>query len=252
MTGLYIFAAVVCALLILLYARVRVTVRHNTANGDEPDITVSYLFLRFRLSPKKKKRVNLRAYSYKRFQKSEAKRLEKERKKAAKAKEKAAKKEAAEKAEKEARKARKASAKSQSTQPGSPSQTQNDAPVKKKSIVSVIWEIKHLIFAALKKLPTKLRLDVSRLKLRIGGKDAATTAITYGAVTEAVGALLAVLESFMKVRRGCENEIEIVPDFTSGKIDADILIRVSVSPAGVLSVVFGFIKGYVVHLIKKI
>lgn len=251
MTGLYIFAAVVCVLLILLHSRVRVTVKHNTDSGDEPEIYVSYMFLKFGISPKKKKRVNLRDYSYKRFQKSEKKRLKKESRKAEKAKAKAAKKEADKKAREAARQAAKAAKKEAPSQTSGTASSPKEEP-KKKGIVSVIWEIKHLIFDALKRFPTKLRLDVSRLKLRIGGKDAATTAITYGAVTEAVGALLVVLESFMKVKRGHENEIEIVPDFTSGKIDADVLIRVSISPAGVLSIVFGFIKGYIVHLLKKL
>lgn len=251
MTALYIFAAVVCVLLILLYSRVCVTVRHDTSGGDEPEIYVSYLFFKFGISPKKKKKVNLRDYTYKNFQKSEKKRLKKERLKAEKAKAKAEKKETEKKAREQARQAAKAAKKAPSGASGAPS-APSEEPKKKKNVVAFIWEIKDLIFDALKRFPTKLRLDVSRLKLRIGGKDAATTAITYGAVTEAVGALLVVLESFMKVRRGHENEIEIIPDFTSGKIDADVLIRVSISPAGVLSVVFGFIKGYIAHLFRKI
>ncbi len=254
MIGLYIFAAVLCVLLILLYSRVRVTVKHDTASGEEPQITISYLFLRINLSPKAPRSVDLRDYTYKRFQKAEKKRLKAEARAAEKAKIKEEKKEAAKKAKAEAKAAAKKAKKDAKNAPA----TQNRAdsakkPEKKKTgVIPLIWDIKHLIFRVLVKFPTKLRLDVSRLHLRVGGKDAATAAITYGAVTEAVGALLAVLDSFMKVKRDCKNEIEIVPDFLSGKIDADIHICVSIAPAGVLSVVFGFIGGLIAHFIKKI
>ncbi len=252
MIGLYILAAVVCVLLILLFSRVKLTVEHNTAAGDEPKITLSYLFLKFRLSPKPAPRVKLRDYTYKNFQKSEKKRLKKEAKATEKAKVKAEKKEAAKKAKSDAKAAAKKARQDAKKAPVGSQPKTEDVPKQKKSVVSFIWEIKHLLLAMLKKFPSKLRLDVTRLKLRVGGKDAATAAITYGAVTEAVGALLAVLESFMKVKRGAEHEIEIVPDFLSGKIDADVLIRVSIAPAGALSVVFGFIGGLISHYIKKI
>ncbi len=255
MIGLYIFAAVVCVLLILLFSRVHLTVEHNTATGDEPKITVSYLFLKFKISPKPSPSVNLRDYTYKNFQKSEKKRLKKEAKSAEKAKAKALKKEAAKKAKADAKEASKKAKKDARSAPPSEkpnTSAEKDEPKKKKSVISFIWEIKHLLLKMVTKFPSKLRLDVTRLKLRVGGKDAATAAITYGAVTEAVGALLVVLESFIKVKRGVENDIEIVPDFLSGKIDADILIRVSIAPAGVLSVVFGFIGGLISHYIKKI
>lgn len=235
MTALIIIAAVLCVLLILLYGRVYVTVGYNTERDTEPRITVSYLFLSFGILPKKKKKIKLRDYSYKNFKRSEEKRLAEKKKEASK------KKDASKKSKKTAAKTASADKKDG---------TKAQGP-KKKNVVAVLWDIKDLIFDTLKRFPSKLRLDISRLKLCVGGKDAATAAITYGVVTEAVGAVLAVLDCFIKVKRGYKKEVEILPDFTSGKINADVLIRVSITPAAVLSLVFGFIGGFAIKFVKK-
>lgn len=237
MTALIIIAAVLCVLLILLYSRVYVTVGYNTEQDAEPTISISYLFFKFGILPKKKKKIKLRDYSYKKFKRSEEKRRTEK--------------------EKEAIKKKKASKKSKktATKTASSNSAEKEASQKqgqqKKNVVSVLWDIKDLIFDTLKRFPSKLRLDISRLKLSIGGKDAATTAITYGVVTEAVGAILAVLDTFIKVKRNYKKEVELLPDFTSGKIKADVLIRVSITPAAVISLIFGFIGGFAIKFVKK-
>lgn len=237
MTALIIIAAVLCVLLILLYARVYVIIGYNSERDTEPNITVSYLFLRFGILPQKKKKINLRDYSYKNFKKAEEKRIAEKKKEALK------KNEASKKTKKAASKTASSASNKKS---GEKAQEQQ-----KKSVVAALWEIKDLIFDTLKRFPAKLRLDISRLKINVGSKDAATTAITYGIVTEAVGAVLAVLDNFVNVKREYKKEVEILPDFTSGKITADVLIGVSITPAALLSLIFGFIGGFVIKFVKK-
>lgn len=231
MIALYIILAVVGVILLLLHCRVYVNVAYKTDGDAELSLSLSYLFLKIPLMPKKEKKIRLRDYSYKNYQKRKKKETEKARRAKKKADEKAAKKKAN---------------KSASSTDTSKTKTEASAPKKKKSVVYVIYEIRDVIFDVLKRFPSKFRLDVSRLKIRVGGSDAASAAITYGVVTEAVGALLTILEecSFMR-RRAREHEIMITPDFCSGKIDADVKIRLSIKPASVLSLAFRFIKGFI-------
>lgn len=217
-------------LLILLFSRVYVTVGYNTKTDSAPSVKISYLFLKFGILPKKQKKINLRDYSYKNFTKSESKRRQEKQGKASKKTKTSKKTKSASRSETDA------------------AETKKD---EKKNTVAFLWDIRELIFDTLKRFPSKLRLDVSRLKINVGAKDAASAAITYGIITEAVGAILAVLDCFTNVKRKFKNEVEILPDFVSGKIDADVLIRLSISPASMLSLAFGFVCGFVSKIIKK-
>lgn len=196
---------------------------------------LSYFFFKLRLIPKKEKKVHIKDYSYKNLQKKKRR----EEKKAEKAK---------------AEKAKKAAVKKKTAEGDSGSGSKEASPKQKKkskSVVSAILEIRDLIFDAVSRFPGKFRLDVNRLIISVGGKDAAATAVMYGVVTEAVGALLTLLESGIKLRRGGVNDIMITPDYLSGRIDADVKIRLSIKPASVLEIAFRFIIGYISKKIKQ-
>lgn len=232
MIALYIILAIVGVVMLLLHCRVYVNVAYSTDKDAELSLSVSYLFIRIPILPKKEKKVRLHDYSYKNYQKRK-------------------KKEAA-KAERAKKKAELKAAKKTAKKNGNPkdantagNSVSTPAKKKKKSVVYIIYEIRDLIFDFLIRFPSKFRLDVNRLKIRVGGADAATAAITYGVVTEAVGALLTILEECSFLRRGREHEIMITPDFHSGAIDADINIRLSIKPASVLALAFRFVKGFV-------
>lgn len=229
MTVLYIFLAIAGIFAILLCSRVGVILSYNTEKEtDALGVTVSYLFMRIKLLPNEKK-VKLSDYTYKKVQKRKAKALFKEEKKKA--------------SKKDEQKEKKPNGKSDKNAKSAAAPTEN----KKTNVVKLLYDIKDLIFEVIKTFPTKLRLDISRLKLKIGCDDAAKTAITYGAVTEAVGAIITLLESSpIKTKRGYGHEIMVTPDFLSGKIDADVKIKISIAPSAVLGIglrfVFGFIK----------
>ncbi len=253
MIVLYIILGILALITVLLCHRVGIIVSYNSEKEEDAvGLTVSYLFMRIKLLPKNN-RVKLSNYTYKKVQKREAKarlkaekkaeadRLKKEQKEAEKAKKKADR-EAAKKAKKKKNKSKKP-----------PQSAPAPEEKKKTNAVKLIWDIKELIFDVIKRFPHKLRLDISRLRLRIGCGDAATTAVTYGAVTEGVGALITLLEcSAIKTVRGHGHDIMIVPDFISGKIDADIKIKLSIAPSAVISLGMRFIWGFIKYKISSI
>lgn len=235
MTALYITAAVIGVVLLLIHSRVYINFKYNTSAEDSLCVSISYLFLKIPVIPKKEKRVRVRDYTYKKAQRRLKKAAEAEEQKRLKSEKKA-----------EAKK---------SASPGKSDATakkddNGGKKTKKKGVVSVVYEIRQIIFDILKRFPSKFRLDVNRLHIRVGGSDAAKTAITYGVITEAVGALVTLLEECSFLRRGRENDIMIVPDFCSGTIDADVFVRLSIKPASVLALIFRFIKGFVSHKIS--
>ncbi len=235
MPFLYITAAIIGLLLLLLHSRVYVTFAYRTDGGSSLTIDLSYLFFKLRLMPKKEKKVRIKDYSYKNLQKKKRR----EEKKTEKAK---------------AKKAKKAAVKKKTAGGGSGNgnkEVSSKQKKKNKSVVSAILEIRDLLFDVISRFPGKFRLDVNRLVISVGGKDAAATAVTYGVVTEAVGALLTLLESGIRLRRGGVNDIMITPDYLSGRIDADVKIRLSIKPASVLEIAFRFIVGYVSKKIKQ-
>lgn len=238
MTALYIILAIFGVILILLFSRVGVILSYNTEKEtDTLGVTVSYLFLRIKLMPNDKK-IKLSDYTYKKVQKQKEKAQKKAAKKAAKESEKKA-----------------LTQNNKNTEIKKDKNSAAKAPEKKKktNIVKLIFDIRELIFEAIKAFPAKLRLDVARLRLKIGCEDAAKTAVTYGAVTEAVGAFLTLLEcSPIKIKRGHSHDIMITPDFLSGKIDADIKIKVSIAPSAVLGIAWRFMIGFVKYKISTL
>ncbi len=235
MPVLYTLAAIFGVLLLLLHSRVYVTFAYRTDDKASLSMDLSYLFFKLRLIPKKEKKVRIKDYSHKSLQKKKRR----EEKKAEKEKAKSAKKEAAKK--------------TPAPKSGAAGEKKPEEEPKKKgkNVVFAILEIRDLIFDAIGRFPGKFRLDVNRLIINVGGKDAAATAVTYGIVTEAVGALLTLLETGMKMRRGSVNDIMITPDYLSGRIDADVKIRLSIKPASVLEIALRFVVGYLSRMIKK-
>ena len=71
-----------------------------------------------------------------------------------------------------------------------------------------------------------VRIEVERLIVRVGGEDAAKTAILFGAVNEAATALLAYLDEAGKWKRTRRTRISVAPDYVSEKsfISAKIIL----------------------------
>ncbi len=237
MTALYIIAAIIGVILLMLHSRVYINFKYNTAAEDSLYVSISYLFLKIPVIPKKEKKVRVRDYTYKKAQRRIKKTAEAEEKKKLKSQKKA--------------EAKKASAPSAQESDNTKIDNVGKKKKKKEGVVSAVYEIREIIFDILKRFPSKFRLDVNRLHVRVGAADAAKTAITYGVVTEAVGALVTLLEECSFLRRGHENDVMITPDFCSGTIDADVFVRLSIKPASVLALAFRFIRGFISHKVSS-
>jgi len=156
------------------------------------------------VTPKKKKEINLKDYSYKKFQK----RLEKEKKKKEKAALKKAKKE---KAKKEAEKL-------------APDSKEKDTG-KMASIISLIkfgiGEVGILI--------SSIKTEIRSLHIICSGEDAADTAIKYGTFSAGISTILELLSlsSLKPPRDGC---VTLDYDFLSdkSKFDIDIIFKIRI------------------------
>lgn len=225
MIALYIIFAVLAVFLILLFSRAGITVSYNTKKApDSVKLYVSYIFFKIAIFPKNEK-IRLSDYTYKKSEKRKNKAEKKEKKK---------------------------KDTSNTASHTSPNSAKKAKQKKKTDTVRILIDIRELIFDTLKAFPGKLRLDISRLHLNVGCENAASTAITYGAVTQAVGTVLTLLEeSPVKIKRGHKYDVMITPDFVSGKTDANIKIKFSIRPASVISIGLKFIVGFFKYKLSK-
>lgn len=103
---------------------------------------------------------------------------------------------------------------------------------KKAGTVSDIFDmlkwIKELLSIIIERLFKHLRVDVARFKINVATGDAATTAIAYGAVCDAVSALLALLEPLRGFSSPKAKNLQINADYLSDGCTADVKIVLSV------------------------
>ena len=211
MTALYIIAAVAALLCVILFARIKLVFE---LDGDM-SLRVSYLFLNIRLVPSPTGKIKLGDYTYEKTHK---------KKKSKKAAKKTSKKSG--------------TSKKQSTK-GEP---QTDSP--SGGAVKLLYELRDVIISTVKRVPGKLRLNIYRLYIDVGGSDAAVTAVTYGVVVQAVGAVLALAESYADVRVS-KNAVMILPNYISGKLAASVRVKLSVRVSSGLGLGLRFIFGFI-------
>ena len=238
MVALYIILGIIAFFVFIFSVRARVTI--DMADQDMK-LSVKVLGININILPKKPKKYKLGNYTLKKIAKRDKKKAEKEKKKAEAAELKRQKKEADKKKKqeseaaltKEEKKARKAAKKA--SMPPLP------------DLVSLLLNTLGFFFPG---LFTKFHFHVSRIKLRIGGKDAAQIALTYYAVSHALGPILNFIEKYSNLHGRKTAEIEIVPDYLSEEIKADVKLGFSTSIGGILGIVlktgfkflFGFLK----------
>ncbi len=217
MTALYILAAVACIIAIPFLCRIYFSFSYS---GGEASILLRYAFLRIHLLPSKQGKIKLGDYTFEKVAQRQAAEKKKDAKKQSSPK-KPKKKEAA---------------KSKKSDEGEGTE--------KKSAISLLLTMREIIFDTIKRFPGKLRLEILRLRLSVGAEDAAATAIGYGAVTQAVGAALTLAEEHADVRIR-RDAVMILPDFLSGKLDADVSVRLSVRVGSVFGLALRFIFNFI-------
>ncbi len=235
--ALYIILGIIAFFALIFNLRARVTIDM----ADELKLTVTVCGIKINILPKKPKKYKLSNYTLKKIAKRDKKKAIKDAKKAEakaqkkkkKAEEKQRKKEEQAKltkAEKKAIKARK-----KASMPPIP------------PLISLLLKTLGYFFPG---LFGKFHFHVARIKLTIGGSDAAQTAIMYYAITNAIGPTLSFIDKHSNLHGRKTAEIDVRPDFLSDEIKADVKIGFSTSIGSILAkligaafkFVFGFIK----------
>ena len=125
----------------------------------------------------------------------------------------------------------------------------------KRDIIGLIKLILKLVGAVLRKFPKHFRVRILRYKIVVGTKDAAKTALMYGAVTDLSARLFELLRRGTRFRVKKKSDVNVYADFLGEKIKADIGIDISLTVRGVLSMLMAagiaFVKAKMEATSKK-
>lgn len=111
-------------------------------------------------------------------------------------------------------------------------------------IITMVLELVKVVFS---RFGRHLRIDVTRLRLVVATGDAAKTAILWGAICPAVGALLEILDRITNLRTVKNCDIDVVPDFTADTFRADICIAFSLRVWHVFDIAFRALFSFLKH-----
>ncbi len=199
MTGLWIFLGILAFLCALILIPVSIKIGYDT----EVTLSVGAFGIYLPLYPKKKKKPKL--LSRKKYLRLLQKDEERAEKKRLAAQEKAKKK-------RDAKEAKKAEAEKKL-----PPSEMEDEPSVMKILLRIVGGVLDHFFG-------RLRVKIARLRITVGGPDAAKTAITYGIVSQSVAYLMELIVNKTKFSRKKNTYVSVTPDFLSRKTTADLLI----------------------------
>lgn len=202
MTAFYILGGIFLLIFGILMLRAELIIKYS----DDLGLLVRVCGIKIKILPRKSKKVRPRDYTPKKI----AKREEKAKKKA----EKAEAKKKAKKAQKDADKAKKAELKKQ-------------GKLKERSLGETISLISALVKTAVGRCAKHLRVRVARLHISVATGDAAKTALAYGAISQSVSYIAALLDSTGTLRYPTRADVDVHADYLSEKTSADIEIGFS-------------------------
>lgn len=231
-----IILSIIALFALILNVRIKITVELS----DELFLTVSALGIKIPILPKKPKKYKISDYTPKKIAKRDAKAAKK------------AKKAAEKKAKKDALKAQKKKQKQE--QKAKLTKEEIKAQKKKKresmpaipDMISLFLNIIKLLFSGLFK---KFHFHVDRLRIKVGGADAAQIALIYVAITNGLHPVFAFLDKHSNLHGVKRADIEISTDYLSEEIKADVKLGFSTSLGGILGallkVAFKAIAGWI-------
>ena len=228
----------ILAFFVLIFAmRVRITVEMK--EDSDLSLAVSVLGIKIKILPKKPKKYDLKNYTPKKIAKRDKKAAEKAAKKAEAAKKKKAEKEAKKKQKKEAnakltRAEKKAiKARKRAKRPPLP------------DMLSLFLKVIKILFSG---LFSKFHFHVARIRIKVGSSDAATTALMYVGICQAINPVLNFLDKHSNLHGRKNADIDVAPDFLSDELKIDIKLGFSTSLGGLLGALirtgFAFIFGW--------
>ena len=233
MIALAIILPIIALFVLIFSLRIKLTLVWK----DELTLFVSVLGIKYQITPKKQKKYRISRYTQKKI----ARRDERAAKKAQRIAQRRAarRKKRKSKSGQQAKKASKLTFKDIWAQAMEWKKTAPPLPDMANLFLSVI----KLLFSGLFK---KFHFHVERLRIKVGGADAAQIALIYTAITNGLHPVFALVEKHSNlhginrgVRRG---DIEISTDYLSDRIEADVKLAFSTSIGGVL---WAFIKAAV-------
>lgn len=217
MTFLWILAAILLLLVFLLTVHVKIVVSYD----EDVVLFLRVLGIRIPLLPKSKKKIRPADFTLKRYKK----RLQKDAERAAKKQ----RKKLERKRKKTEKKAAKKSAKKKKLPPTEV--TVKDEPTTLTLLLSVIGGV-------LDRFLGKLRVDLVRFRVTVGGPDAAQIAMTYSIVSQGIAYLCELIAQKTKFRRKKNEEVSVIPDFLAKETTADILVIFTVNLWYFIDIVF--------------
>lgn len=223
MTALTVIGCILLFLVFLLSIKVTVTVIYN----EELMLYVRVLFVKIKILPKSNKKSGPHSMSTEKAKKIRRKLKKKSEKKKLKAKEKKRKKQ---------------------------EKKENVKAVENKKsfseIIEIIRMITDVVKTALKVFFGHIRIKVARLHVNVATGDAATTAIAYGAISQAAFYLFDALELPKNISKPDVRDFSVKADYLSDKLTADIKISFSVRLWHVLHTAFAALGKAIKHLLK--
>ena len=226
MPALAVLGIIVLFFAFILTLKATVTI----AYCGEVSLFVKVLFLKIKILPAKKKKYP-KSMSAKKARKIKEKQKKKDAKKRLKKEEK--------KQEKEEKKKAVASGKAQK---------------EKKSageILDLITLVAELVRAVVGTFFGHLKIKIARIRLTIATGDAASTAIAYGAVTQAINVLFPILDQIKTLKTPQNKDIDIRADFCSDESEIDIKISFSLRVWHLFHVAFAALGKLIKYFFKS-
>ena len=118
-------------------------------------------------------------------------------------------------------------------------------------ILYIIDLVRTLAAKVIKTFFKHLRIDIAKLKIVVATGDAATTAIAYGAITQAINLLFPILEEIKNFSLPKDTDIDVSVDYLSEGITADIRLGFALRVWHVFAVAFGALFKLIGYLIKN-
>ncbi len=203
MTALWILCGIAAVVCLILLIPIGIELRYD----GEITLCVRAAFLRFRLIPKRRKKIRLSSFSKKRYEKMLAKEKKKNEKKPSARSSRAAKHRAAD-------------------------QKSGDG-VKKTSLAADLWELRDIMLDIFGDFFRKIHTKCLRIHLSIGASDAASCALLYGAASQFTAYALELVRSRTQLK--CREDVVLDADFTSEETRCDIRLCFGVRVCNVLA-----------------
>lgn len=232
---LAIFGCLILLFVLLFTVHANIRIRLT----DEFALTVRVLGINIPILPQKEKTYNIKDYTLKKIRKREKKKAKQDAKKQAAAKKKALAK-AKKKAEKKAAEAKLTKAEKKAIK-----KAKRAKRPKLTEFIPLTASVAKLFFS---RFFGKIHIKTAKLHVTVGGKDAASIAMTYGILYPAMEGLLITLSRICRLEDMENADILLLPDFTSDKItfNCDLTFRVSLGNlvGAALKAGWAFLMGY--------